>query len=210
MRERLEAAKAQQMRQLIINSAVRLFDQYGYKNVRVGQITDEIGMTTGTFYYYFRNKEEILQSIYDYYISIAVDAIRQIYEDTDKSVHEKLKLMVDAHIKLISEYLPHVSVFFREYRNLSKEGLESIREKNSIFLSYVTKLIEQGMKERIFRRDLHPKIASLGIIGMCNWLYQWYNPLGEASADQIGDVFFKLISHGLYGSAESDHPSGNP
>jgi hypothetical protein len=31
---------------------------------------------------------------------------------------------------------------------------------------------------------------------MCNWLYQWYQPEGALSADEVARIFVRLVEHG--------------
>ncbi|MBI5443155.1 MAG: TetR family transcriptional regulator [Deltaproteobacteria bacterium] len=52
--------ESQEKRQLIIDKAIELFNQIGYERVRIADITDSLNMGKGTFYLYFRNKEDLL------------------------------------------------------------------------------------------------------------------------------------------------------
>jgi hypothetical protein len=45
--------------------------------------------------------------------------------------------------------------------------------------------------------DLDVKVAGYAILGMCNWVYRWYNPEGDMSAEEIAAVFTKLTLEGL-------------
>jgi AcrR family transcriptional regulator len=190
------ATKQENVQQLILEASAKLFEKYGYNNVRISDITKDIGMTTGFFYYHFRSKEQILQLIYENYISSSANAVRQIYEMGDLSAKEKLMLLIKKHCKGILDNHSHVSVFFREYRNLSDEGIKIIQEKNSEYLKYVVKIIEQGVKESLFKEDVNPKIVSLGIIGMCNWIYQWFKEGGGLSVEEVAETFYKLVTNG--------------
>jgi len=49
-------------------------------------------------------------------------------------------------------------------------------------------IIEDGVASGEFRR-VEPKMAVLAILGMCNWLVQWYNPEGEVSAQMIAEIY---------------------
>ena len=48
-----------------------------------------------------------------------------------------------------------------------------------------------------FRSDIDPKIATFGILGMCNWLSQWYRPGGAYNPQQIAHFFSQLAEFGL-------------
>jgi AcrR family transcriptional regulator len=190
-------SKQEDVEQKVLNASAKLFEKYGYNNVRMSDITKDLGVTTGFFYYHFQSKEQILQMIYENYISSSAEKVKEIYQQDGLTAKEKLEVLVKMHCKGIKENHSHVSVFFREYRNLSENGLKMIQEKNSKYLKYVVKIIEQGVDEGFFKGDLDPKMVSFAIIGMCNWIFQWYREDGEMSIDDIGEVFFRLVGNGL-------------
>jgi AcrR family transcriptional regulator len=192
-----KVSKQENVEQLILDTSAKLFEKYGYNNVRISDITKDIGMTTGFFYYHFRSKEQILQLIYENYISGAADAVQEIYDMSKLNAKEKLNLLVVRHCKGIRDNHSHVSVFFREYRNLSEEGIKNIQDQNTVYLKTIVKIIQQGVQEGLFKEDVNPKIVSLAIIGMCNWIYQWFRDEGEKSVEEVGEIFYKLVTSGL-------------
>jgi AcrR family transcriptional regulator len=187
----------QDVRELLIQSAVKLFDKYGYSNVKISDITNNVDLTTGAFYYYFEGKHQILEEVANFYIQIAAIRAKEIYENSEMSCREKLIALLKNHCIGIANYHSHVSVFYREIRNLSAEGLSTAVENNRSLLFHTSDLIRQGAEQGIFRRDLHPKVTALAIIGMCNWLYQWFTPAGDLTIDEISDLFESLILDGL-------------
>ncbi|ETA79480.1 TetR/AcrR family transcriptional regulator [Youngiibacter fragilis] len=56
--------KSENTRALLISTAKRLFREQGYESVGVREIAAAAGVTTGTFYYYFKTKYDILDAIY--------------------------------------------------------------------------------------------------------------------------------------------------
>lgn len=188
------------MKGLILDAAVKLFEQYGYKNVSIVQITDAINMTTGVFYYHFRSKEEILHTIYEEYITYVTNVIEEVC-DMDVDAQEKLRLLILRQCGIVNGYHSYVCIFFREYRNLSEEGLKFVQEKNGRILQLCTSIIEQGIREGRFRFDLDPKIVSLGILGMNNWLYQWYSAEGKYDTATIATMFYNMVGSGLLTSS---------
>ena len=55
------SAKAERVKAELVDNAYRLFRERGYNNVSIKDITSSVGLTTGAFYYHFRNKAEVLR-----------------------------------------------------------------------------------------------------------------------------------------------------
>jgi hypothetical protein len=58
-------------------------------------------------------------------------------------------------------------------------------------------LLEQGIATGEIRSDLDVKVAGYAILGMCNWVYRWYNPHGKLSAEEVAKIFTALVLDGL-------------
>ena len=75
------AAKAEQTRQQVLDTAQRLFTEHGYDATSLQMIADEVGLTKAAVYYYFPTKIEILRAIIDVGVSrmetVITDAARQ-------------------------------------------------------------------------------------------------------------------------------------
>lgn len=74
-----------------------------------------------------------------------------------------------------------------------KETLLSKRNQyEEIFLN----IIRDGISRKVFRKE-DEKILAYMILGSCNWLYQWFSPVGEKSPRQIADIFSRIFLNGL-------------
>lgn len=60
-----KAAKSEQTRMLIVETALRLFRERGYEATTMRGIAKEAGVSVGNAYYYFGSKEELIQAYYD-------------------------------------------------------------------------------------------------------------------------------------------------
>lgn len=70
------ARKSVETRQRIIDTAMRLFQQHGYSNVKVIDIVRESGIAHGSFYTYFKSKDDLLSIYFD----VIEDAYYKNYE----------------------------------------------------------------------------------------------------------------------------------
>jgi len=53
------------MKDKIVEASIELFNSMGTHRVTTNHIIDKLGISPGTFYYHFKNKEEIIRRIFD-------------------------------------------------------------------------------------------------------------------------------------------------
>lgn len=75
--------EAEERRNEILDAAEELFIVDGYEKTSVQGIIDKIGIAKGTFYYYFKSKEELLNGIVDRYNSIILRRAAVIAENKE-------------------------------------------------------------------------------------------------------------------------------
>lgn len=74
----------------ILDKAAGLFEERGYNNTTVNDILREVNIAKGTFYYYFKSKEEVLDAIIDRYLEIALEMAEAVKNRAELSPAEKL------------------------------------------------------------------------------------------------------------------------
>lgn len=180
----------------LTEAAVRLFQERGYASVSVDEIVSAAGVTKGTFYYYLTSKAELLYRIHDKFISQELDEGERILA-MDESPAVKLRMLVRSLIRSIHDHLPYVTVFFNEMRHLEEPYYGRIREKRDRYAAMFEATIREAIDRGEFRADLDPKVTTLGLFGMCNWMYRWYRPDGPLSDAEIAERFLSILLHGM-------------
>jgi AcrR family transcriptional regulator len=74
----------------ILDTAERLFHVKGYEKCTVNDILKEVAIAKGTFYYYFKSKEEVMDAVISRYTDIIISRAEEILKKTDISLEEKL------------------------------------------------------------------------------------------------------------------------
>jgi AcrR family transcriptional regulator len=62
--DQLATAKGERTRERILDAALRLFDQHGWRETTMRAIAAEAGVSLGSAYYYFDSKESLIQAVY--------------------------------------------------------------------------------------------------------------------------------------------------
>jgi AcrR family transcriptional regulator len=182
--------------QEIVAVAARLFKEKGYRATTLEDIAADVGMLKGSLYYYIRSKEELL------YLVVR-DPIRQAYNKleeivtSDAPVKVKIAQAIANHMTLFHQHYPHIAVYLHDYHHLMQQLQKNAIETPKHYQQLWTTLLEQGVATGEVRGDLDVKVAGYAILGMCNWIYRWYNPQGALSAEEIAGIFTTLVLEGL-------------
>lgn len=181
----------------LLNSAVTLFDKYGYDATSVQQIVDDAGRTKGAFYHYFESKEDLLRDLHDKFIDYQLEKAHAVLE-RDEPADVLLKdLVIEVLMEPLGLYKSEISVFLHEQKFLSEEAFEEIRVKRDEFESCVVQIIERGIKDGTFKPLGPPRLLAFGVIGMCAWSHTWLTTGGRVTPRAIGEMFGEIAVNGL-------------
>ena len=169
----------------ILAAAARIFREKGYHGTSVRDIAESVGLLKGSLYHYIRSKEELLARLFEGALEETIAEL-EVIAARDASATERLRDMVRAYALSVTANLDSVGIYLREWRSLPSPELARVRARRRAMRSLFESVIAEGAR----RHELAPgdaKIAALAILGMCNWLYEWYRPAGRLSSDAIAD-----------------------
>ncbi|HVB73804.1 MAG TPA: TetR/AcrR family transcriptional regulator [Ktedonobacteraceae bacterium] len=173
--------------------ASELFARKGFGATSLDDIAESLGATKGALYYHVKNKEEILRLIYLTVLTVCEEPLRHIVE-ADLAPAEKLRRAVEHQTAVAANRSPAMTVFYREQHYLTGPFAREIILRKKAYERYFEQIIEEGQAAGVFQPDIDARIATYGLLGMCNWLSQWYRAEGQYSPRQISDMFTNMIS----------------
>jgi len=178
----------------ILAIASRIFYRDGYEKGSLNTITGKAGITKAAIYYHFRNKEEILYNIILGTIDRLIFDLKEISMRKDDPINE-LKEMIDVQLSYNSQKM-NAKVVFEDSHFLGKknEGIIISRQREIVEI-YKKKLEEVAAAGRL--KDINIATAKFSLLGIVNWLYQWYNPGGKLGIERIKEDIIKIIFYGM-------------
>ena len=185
------------MKQKIINTGISLFERKGFAETSIQDIVHSLGVTKGTFYYYFSSKEELLLTIHLDYINGLIERQEAILYNSENTSRQKIQDLASLLIGDIRTKGLSAKVFFRELKLLSDDKLKEIVPKRNQFRFNIEDLIKGGMEKGELRSDMDPTIVTFGILGILNWSYHWFNPDGAMTEDEVSNLFVEMIMSGI-------------
>jgi AcrR family transcriptional regulator len=201
----LQQGKRQRLtQQAIVAGAAELFAARGFGATSLDDIAEKLGAGKASLYYHVKNKEEILRLIFLTVLTASEEPLRRITE-ADLPPHEKLGRAIEHQTAVAADRSPAMIVFYREQFHLTGPFAKEIILRKKAYERYFEQIIEEGQAMGIFDRDADPKIITFGLLGMCNWLSQWYRPHGQYSPQQIAALFVKMVKQGLLLASLPEH-----
>lgn len=74
----------------ILDIAEKLFHIKGYDKCTINDILKEVGIAKGTFYHYFKSKEEVLDAIVSRYKDVVITKVNEVANNDVITLEEKL------------------------------------------------------------------------------------------------------------------------
>ncbi|PEZ08151.1 TetR family transcriptional regulator [Bacillus sp. AFS018417] len=166
----------EERRNEILDTAERLFVSKGYMKTTVNDILREIGIAKGTFYHYFKSKEEVMDAIILRVVNTDVAAAKKIASNPNIPVIDKLFQILMAQMPKAGENKERMIEQFHQPNNAEMHQ-KSLVQAIVHLTPVLTEVIEQGIKEGVFvtvypRETIEFLIASAQII-FDEGLFQW-------------------------------------
>jgi TetR/AcrR family fatty acid metabolism transcriptional regulator len=151
-------------RERILRAAIKVFARKGFYSTRVSEIAKAAGVADGTIYLYFKNKDDVLISIFQDRISKLLDHLGAAIA-AESTFEGKLRACVDLQLGLLDgsrELAEVITVNLRQSSRLLKQyGLPLFGR----YLETISGVFEFGQEQGVVRKDLHPRVLSRAMWG---------------------------------------------
>ena len=185
----------------ILKQAMRLFLEKGYHGTSIDDITQAAGLTKGALYWHFRSKEDLLKRIVEEFEKRFLDGLIQAVKDVRGDTHDKFEKFF-RYNAAFSYYNRELCVSFTTLaaelvgaHHGTEPEFRRIYKKYQKFLSH---LLLQGKKEKVFKKEIDPDLAALIIIAFNDGiLIRWFMNRNEIDGEAYVNTFKKIMLKGL-------------
>ncbi len=180
-------------RRRILEAAIQVFAARGFYNARVSDIAREARVADGTIYLYFKNKDDLLISLFE----DRMDEVLRIFREevgVEGSAAQRLQRFIEVHLRLVSEEPVLAEVLTVELRQSAKFMREYRAPKFAEFLQLLEDIIEDGRAAGEFSPETDPRVLRLVIFGALDevsmqWVSGRRRPFGlDEAAQQIWSI----------------------
>ncbi len=188
-------------------TAAKLFSELGYHATSMRDLARALGLQGGSLYAHISSKEELLWAVVNRAADEFDAALTPVLEQPG-NWSEKLCAALEAHLLVVARNLDWATVFFHEWKHLSKARLEQIGLRRNKVETIYRQILEQGVQAEEFRPELDTKLAAVLALSSVNWAYQWFQPNGRLSAREVAHTLATMLLEGLAASNTSLKGSG--
>lgn len=165
-------------RERILSAAIKVFAKNGFYATRVSEIAKAAGVADGTIYLYFKNKDDVLISIFEDGITRLLEIIREVAA-SEATVEQRIKRIIEMQLGLLEDQrdlAEVITVNLRQSSRLLKQyGTPLFRE----YIAVLAGVIEEGQRQGVFRKEINPRVAARALFGALDGiLLTW--ALGDA------------------------------
>jgi AcrR family transcriptional regulator len=194
------SASKQRLRE-ICRVAARVFYEKGYDGASMQDIAEAVGLTKAGLYHHVGSKDRLLFEIMNYGMDILDETVLAQIKDLPDP-REKLHRTIVGHIDLIVRARDQeITVILHENRSLRGALRKKINARKRVYIDYLEDLIRRVQAQSGQPPRVPPRVAAFALLGMINWLYQWYSPEGPIKQKELAEGFAEFFFRGLLGSA---------
>ncbi len=148
----------------IIDAAVIVIAENGYHQAQVSKIAKQAGVADGTIYLYFKNKEDILISVFQEKMGVFVSELEKIIAK-DASAADQLGMMINSHFNLLASDLHLAIVTQLELRQSNHEIRMKINNVLRGYLKLMDRILISGIESGEFDQNMDIRLARQMVFG---------------------------------------------
>jgi AcrR family transcriptional regulator len=168
----------------LVRAAAQLFREKGFEGTTIRDIAGAVGMQSGSPFYHFANKHELLMAVMEEGLRLGLERSRAVVEARGLTAVERFRQLVRAHYGILhetgSDFIP---VMLYDWRSLPvpyRRRIVELKDRyDALWQATLDALHAEG------RLGADARIARLMILGAINFSATWYRarPRGRAGVD---------------------------
>lgn len=157
----------QQLQKLILDAARDLFVQHGVEAVSMREIAKRVGYSPTTIYLYFKDKNDLLQTLCDHDSLILANDLRNINADAAPDAVQQLRELCSAYSRFALAYPNHYRFMFMTPKPSNSKDKSKLRQGNieQDAYAFLRSMVQQAFEQQVFRADL----ANMDLIAQTLW-----------------------------------------
>lgn len=178
-------------RKALVQAAAKLFREKGYERTTVRDLARAVGMQSGSLFYHFSSKGEILFEVMRQGIESVTENVRNELANID-SPREKLVAVTRSHLDtLLCNSEASLASLLYEWRSLPEDQKNKIVSSRDEYETLCREILDEAKAENLVQGDT--KLLARLWLGSINWTTQWFNDSGKLSIQELAEQIVDLM-----------------
>ena len=187
---------AGEKRERILRAATKVFARKGFYATKVSEVAKAAGVADGTIYLYFRNKDDLLVSLFEDRIDRLLLTLKRELE-ARPDAESRLRCVIEVQLGLLEGERDLAEVITVNLRQSTKLMKQYAAPKFALYLDLIAEVVSEGQKGAVFREGVSPHVMARAIFGALDGVTMTW-ALGRAdagglsrAATQVADVLLR-------------------
>jgi len=196
--------RKEENRARLLETAIRLFGSEGYHRTTVPDIVRESGSSTGAFYFYFRNKEDVFAAALESVGQQLSAALNEAISGAGEDVLRQMRTAVETLMMYLAQHPDQARVLIVESSGMTPNVA---KVRRSIIASHCRSVEQALLKISESLPSLDPRVvASCWVGAVHESVYQWLEtpkakrPNAQTLARQVSSFNLRAIGARQEGS----------
>jgi TetR/AcrR family transcriptional regulator, cholesterol catabolism regulator len=179
----------------VLKSAANIFFAKGFHATSIEDVARDVGMLKGSLYYYIKSKDDLLFQLLlagiedgDAYIAQHIDPKGDPVEQLERAIRAQIDYIIQNKVPF--------GLFLHEFDSLPGKRQHKLTAVMSRYNNRFVELVQKGQQQGKLMKG-EPWMIVNGMLGMCNWLYRWYDADHLQDREQIKQIFLEVIFKGI-------------
>jgi len=189
------------LRERIIEKSIRLFLKKGFNGTSIQDIMDEVGVSKGAFYWHFKSKDGLLETI-----------IERFEKDFFESLFSHMNIKKDDFLKRFKSYHKYISEYALKNSELcvlattlaaelTGSGTKAEKKLATLFeryINFIESILREGKQDNLFDDDFDITLNAHIIVSIHNGvLLQWYMNRKKLDGASLARTYRDVILYGM-------------
>jgi TetR/AcrR family transcriptional repressor of nem operon len=171
-------------KQKILEVGSEIIHLKGFNHTGIQEVLNAAGVPKGSFYNFFKNKEDFGLQVIDHFIGFFASMMEPIMDDPDSSPLEKIRHILQQFIQIFGErdfsFGCPIGNLAQEMGDLSPAFRKKLKEAVDSMASIYINLIQEAQERREISKEISPKETAYFIVA------SWHGALGHMKIQKNG------------------------
>jgi TetR/AcrR family transcriptional regulator, cholesterol catabolism regulator len=182
--------------EFILRTAARIFAEKSYHSTSMRDISRETNVSLAGLYHYCKSKEELLFLIQDNCFGRVLERLEQRLEDVEDPI-TKLSIFIENHLSFFAANMSEMKVLSHEAESLRGDLYTHVSTRKDKYTKLARQILRDVQTSRENQQPVDLTVATYALFGMMNWIYNWYDPSGKLTVNDLAQHLTQLFLAGF-------------